>query len=77
MTVASRPFAGDEPVSDDTAVIASSIRQKYSAGPNFSANSVSGSENSVMPTTPIVPAMNEPIAAIASAAPALPFLAIS
>jgi hypothetical protein len=47
--------------------MASSIRQKYSAGPNFSANSVSGSENSVMPMTPIVPAMNEPIAAIASA----------
>ena len=75
--MASSPFAGDDPVKDDTDVIASSIRQKYSAGPNFRANEVSGSENSVMPTTPIVPAMKEPIAAMASAAPARPFLAIS
>jgi len=75
--VAMRPLAGDLPVSVDTAVIANSISVKYSAGPNLRAIEVSGSANSVRPMTPMVPAMNEPIADTARAAPALPFLAIS
>ena len=75
--VESIPFAGDEPVSEDTAVIAKSISVKYSAGPNFNAIDVSGSANSVSATTPIVPAMNDPMADTASAAPARPFFAIS
>ena len=71
------PFAGDWPVSVDTAVIANSISVKYSAGPNFSAIEASGTANRVRPTTPMVPAMNEPIADTASAAPARPLRAIS
>jgi hypothetical protein len=75
--VESMPFAGEAPVSEATAVIANSISVKYSAGPNFSAIDVSGTAKSVSPTTPRVPAMKEPIAATASAAPARPFFAIS
>ena len=60
--VESMPFAGEAPVSDDTAVMAKTISVKYSAGPNLSAIDVSGSANSVSATTPIEPAMNEPIA---------------
>ena len=47
---------------------------KYSAGPNLSAIEASGMANNVNATTPIVPAMNDPIADTASAAPARPFL---
>ena len=75
--VANMPLAGDLPVSDDTAVIANSIRQKYSAGPNFNAIDASGKANSVSATTPMVPAINEPMADTASAAPARPFCAIA
>jgi hypothetical protein len=76
-SVESMPFAGEEPVSEATAVIAKSMSVKYSAGPNLSAIDESGIAKSVSATTPIVPAMNEPIAETANAAPALPFFAIS
>ena len=36
------------------------IKEKYSGGPNFRAKSTSGGEISIMPTTPIVPAIKEP-----------------
>ena len=75
--VASKPFAADFPVSVDTAVIANNISVKYSAGPNLSAIEDNGTANTVSPITPSVPAMNEPIADTASAAPARPFFAIS
>ena len=75
--VDSRPLAGDFPESDATAVRANSIRVKYSAGPNFKAVEESGTANSVRATTPRVPAMKEPMADIASAAPARPLRAIS
>ena len=75
-TVEIMALAGDLPASEDTAVIAKNMSVKYSAGPNFSAIDVSGMANSVRPTTPSVPAMNEPIAEIASAAPPRPFFAI-
>ena len=44
----------------------------YSGGPKRSANAASVGASSMSPTTPNVPAQNDPIAAIASAAPARP-----
>ena len=52
------------------------INEKYSAGPNFSATSASGGANSAMTRVDTQPAKNEPIAAIPSAGPALPWRAI-
>ena len=75
--VDNNPLAADLPVSVDTAVIANNISVKYSAGPNFNAMDDSGTANMVSPTTPNVPAIKEPMAATANAAPALPFFAIS
>ena len=52
------------------------ISEKYSAEPNCSAIAVSGGANSATRNVETVPAKNEPIAAIASAAPARPLRAI-
>jgi hypothetical protein len=46
---------------------------KYSGGPKRSASDASGGASSISATTLSVPAMKEPIAAIASAGPARPF----
>ena len=73
----SRPLASDGPVSAATEVIANSISVKYSAGPNLSAKPASGTASSDSSTTDIVPATNEAIAEIASAAPARPLRAIA
>ena len=54
----------------------STISEKYSAGPNLSATSASGGANSAISTVATVPAKNEPMAAVASARPALPCRAI-
>ena len=59
-----------------TVVNASSIRQKYSGGPSVTANSARKGANSVTSTVAKVPATKEPIAEVASAAPARPLLAI-
>lgn len=59
-----------------TVVKASSIRQKYSGGPSFTANSATTGANSVTSKVAMVPATKEPIAEVASAAPARPLLAI-
>ena len=59
-----------------TVTKASSISMKYSGGPSWTANSATIGANSVTSTVASVPATNEPIAAVASAAPARPFLAI-
>jgi hypothetical protein len=58
------------------AVSPSTISEKYSAGPNRSATSASGGANSATSRVAAVPAMNEPMAAVASARPALPWRAI-
>jgi hypothetical protein len=55
----------------------STSRVVYSGGPNPSANTASGGATSVSTTTPNVPATNEPTAAMHSAAPARPFLAMA
>jgi hypothetical protein len=54
----------------------STISEKYSAGPNSSATDVSGAPSAATSTVEKQPAMNEPIAAIASAGPARPCFAI-
>ncbi len=71
------PLAADLPESEATAVIAKSISVKYSAGPNLRAIEERGRANSVRATMPMVPAMNEPMADTARAAPARPLSAIS
>jgi hypothetical protein len=52
------------------------ISEKYSAGPNLSASSASGGAAVAMTRVATQPAKNEPIAAVASAGPARPCLAI-
>ena len=49
----------------------------YSGGPKLSAMLASGGATSVSTITPKVPAMNEPTAAMHSAAPARPLRAIA
>jgi hypothetical protein len=52
------------------------ISEKYSAAPNSSAIAVSGGAKSATSKVATVPAKKEPMAAMASAAPARPFRAI-
>ena len=52
------------------------ISEKYSAAPNCSAIAVSGGAKTATRKVATVPAKNEPIAAMASAAPARPLRAI-
>ena len=67
----------NEPLASTTAASRpSTISEKYSAGPNFSANSASGGANAATTSVANVPAMNEPSAATDSAFPALPRRAI-
>jgi hypothetical protein len=66
-----------EPFASTTAKIRpSTISEKYSAGPNASASLVRGAPRTAISTVATQPAKNEPIAAIASAGPARPCLAI-
>src|ERR1051325_3535017 len=53
------------------AIRPNTISEKYSDGPNFSATSASGGAATAMIRVATQPAKNEPIAAIASAGPAL------
>ena len=59
-----------------TVVNASSIKQKYSGGPSLIAYSATNGANNVTSIVAMVPATNDPIAEVAKAAPARPFLAI-
>ncbi len=62
-----------EPCASTTAPIRpSTISEKYSAGPNLSASSDSGSETAATSSVAHVPAKNEASAAVASAVPAWP-----
>ena len=66
-----------EPDARTTAPISpSTISEKYSAGPNSNASSVSGGANAAMTTVATQPAKNDPRPAAASAAPARPLRAI-
>ena len=51
------------------------MSKKYSGGPRRTANAAMGGANRVTMTVAMVPATKEPIAAVAKAAPARPFLA--
>ena len=53
------------------------VSAKYSAGPKRSATDASGGAKNVNATVASVPATNEPIAAVVSAAGARPCLAIA
>ena len=66
-----------EPLASTTAPISpSTIREKYSAGPNFNASSDNGIATAATRIVATVPAKNDPSAAVASAAPAWPLSAI-
>ena len=66
-----------EPDASTTAPIRpSTISEKYSAGPNLKASSVSGGAKAATIMVATVPAKNEPRPAAASAAPARPLRAI-
>ena len=64
------------PVSAERVVKVKTISAKYSAGPKRMAHWASTGAKSIRPTTDSVPPTNEAIAAIASAGPPRPFLAI-
>ena len=70
------PRAFDAPSTADTVVNASTITAKYSAGPNLSAISTMIGATAVRRMVAMVPATNEPMAAVASAGPARPRLAM-
>src|SRR4029450_3464043 len=63
-----RPRTSEPPSSVATVAKATSVRAKYSAGPNFSASSASGGEKNVSAMVASVPATKEPTAAVVSAA---------
>src|SRR5579863_3045262 len=63
-------------VMTDTATSAITIIEAYSTGPKLCATTASGGENSAMIATPTQPAKNEASAAMQSAGPARPCLAI-
>src|SRR4029079_12652871 len=69
-------FSSDPDASTTAPIRPSTISEKYSAGPNLKASSVSGGAKAAMTTGPPQPAKNEPSAAVAKAAPARPWRAI-
>ena len=71
-----KPSSRDSPSIADTATNARTASAKYSAGPKRSANSTMTGAHTVSAAVPNVPATNEPIAAVASAAPPRPARAI-
>ena len=73
---ASMPRSSELPSTADTATSDSTMRLKYSAGPNFSAASTTQGAKKVRARVPMVPATKLPIAAVAKAWPARPFRAI-
>ncbi len=69
-------FSSDPEASTTAPIRPSTISEKYSAGPNLNASSVSGGANAAMMIVPTQPAKNEPRPATARAAPARPWRAI-
>ena len=70
------PLRGDSVARLPTMVKASSITAKYSGAPNFMPSAEMGIARNIRRTAAKVPAKNEPMAAVARAAFALPCLAI-
>ena len=73
---ASKPRISDCPNTAVTATSDSTIRLKYSAGPNVRATSTTSGAKNVSATVPMVPAIKLPMAAVANAGPARPRRAI-
>ena len=71
-----RPRSALAPRTALTVVKASTMSMKYSGGPSRTAYSATIGANTVTSTVAMVPATKEPMAAVAKAAPARPFLAI-
>ena len=69
-------FSSDPCASTTAPISPSTISEKYSAGPNFSASSDSGIATDATMIVATVPAKNEARAETVSAAPACPFRAI-
>ena len=75
-SVASAALSIELPASSTTSDRPSTIMAKNSGELNDSATSASTGDKKVRMTMPMVPAMKEAMAAMASAGPARPFLAI-
>ena len=76
MNIEMKPLSMDSPASMITSNSAKTIRAEYSGGPKLTATSAANGARKVRPITPMVPATNEAMAAIPSAFPARPCLAI-
>ena len=70
------PRTSDAPSSAEAAVKANTMSAKYSAGPKRSATRTKTARGRSAARVPMVPAMNEPIAAVASAAAPRPWRAM-
>ncbi len=77
MNIAMKPLSIESPANMITSSSANTISAEYSGGPKFTATSAATGARNVSPITPMVPATNDPIAAMPSAWPARPCLAIS
>ena len=77
MNIAMKPLSIESPANMITSRSANTISAEYSGGPKFTATSAASGARNVRPITPRVPATKEAIAAIPSALPARPCLAIS
>ncbi len=71
-----KPRSFDDPSTEVTSTRDSIMIAKYEGAPIFTACSASAGAHSTTSRVPIVPAMNEPMAAVASACAARPALAI-
>ena len=72
-----KPLSIESPANMITSRSANTISAEYSGGPKFTATSAASGARKVSPITPRVPATKDAIAAIPSALPARPCLAIS
>ena len=72
-----RLLIGDCVARLDKSTKASIIKERYSGGPKAKAILPNIGAKTCKPRIPIVPAKKDPIATIAKAAPALPFLAFT
>ncbi len=70
------PRSFDEPSTAVTATSANSMIARYDGAPRVTANREIGGANAASNTVPMVPATNDPIAAVANAWAARPALAI-
>ncbi|MCY1241895.1 hypothetical protein D9M72_548210 [compost metagenome] len=75
-TIIATAFTSEPDASTTAPISPSTIREKYSAGPNLNASSDSGVANAARISVATLPAKNEPMPAVASATPARPRRAI-